>query len=215
MQEQLAFSLIYRPAFGRSDFLVAPCNEEAVSWVDKYPDWPMPILIICGESGCGKSHLASIFSGNHINASELTMERALSETAEKIVVEDVDLLKDEEALFHLYNRVVAQQGALLLTARNIPQFQLKDLQSRLNAAPKVYISMPDDALISAVLMKAFDDRQLIVEPKVIEYVIMRLPRSFDTIQKVIDIADKLSLSQQRKITIPLMREALGILTNTF
>ena len=62
MTEQLAFDLTARHACGRSDFWVAPCNQEAIAWIDKYPDWPMHAVLIYGEEGSGKSHLASIFS---------------------------------------------------------------------------------------------------------------------------------------------------------
>lgn len=205
---QLAFPLSYRPAFGRSDFLVGACNQEAVEWIDSYPNWPQPVLIICGESGSGKSHLASIFSQTQISARALTLRRAISEAAEKIVVEDIDFLASEEALFHLYNQVVARKGALLMTARRLPVFKLKDLRSRLNAAPQVHISMPDEELLGAVLIKAFYERQLWVDPKVIEYTVLRLPRSFELVQAVIKEADLLSLEKQQKITIPLMRQVL-------
>ena len=112
MSEQLAFSLTYRPAFGRCDFLVASCNREAVAWIDKYPCWSTNALVIIGEKGSGKSHLASIFSQTQINAIDLTLDGALSETATKVVVEDIDLLRNEEALFHLYNNLMARNGAL-------------------------------------------------------------------------------------------------------
>lgn len=205
---QMAFPLSYRPAFGRSDFLVGACNQEAVEWIDRYPHWPEPVLIICGEAGCGKSHLASIFSQTQIAARSLTVQQALSETSSKVVVEDIDCLRSEEALFHLYNKIVSQNGALLMTAKRIPHFRLKDLSSRLNAAPKVHISIPDEELLGAVLIKAFYERQLIVDPKVIEYTIVRLPRSFEAVRQIIQEADLLSLERQQKITIPLMRQVL-------
>lgn len=205
---QMAFPLSYRPAFGRSDFLVGACNQEAVEWIDRYPHWPEPVLIICGEAGCGKSHLASIFSQTQIAAHSLTVQQALSETSSKVVVENIDCLRSEEALFHLYNKIVSQNGTLLMTARRIPHFRLKDLSSRLNAAPKVHISIPDEELLGAVLIKAFYERQLLVDPKVIEYTIVRLPRSFEAVRQIIQEADLLSLERQQKITIPLMRQVL-------
>ena len=69
---QLPLMLSYRKAFGREDFVVAPCNQEAVSWIDKWPNWPVTAVLIYGESGSGKTHLASIFSEYHLDAKELT-----------------------------------------------------------------------------------------------------------------------------------------------
>lgn len=208
MPEQLAFSLTYRPAFGRNDFLVAPCNQEAVTWIDKYPNWSSNALVICGERGSGKSHLASIFSQVQIDACALTVDCALSETATKIVIEDIEFLRDENALFHLYNNLTARNGALLMTSTQIPIFRLKDLQSRFNSVPKVFISMPDEELLGAVLTKAFYDKHLLIDLKVIDYALTRIPRSFEAVQRLIDEADTLSLQRKQRITIPLMRQVI-------
>ena len=210
MPEQLPLNLSYRPSYGRGDFLVSPCNREAVLWIDKYPYWPVPAVIICGEKGSGKSHLAAIFSQLRLEGSLLTDEIALSikQSGLRIVVENIDRLQDERALFYLYNHVINRGGALLMTARHIPEFRLKDLQSRMNAVPKIQISTPDEELMYAVLYKAFQDRGLIIDPKVIEYTILRVPRSFWALQRVMEQADLLSLSRGQRITIPLMRIAL-------
>lgn len=208
MLEQLPLTFSYRSSYGRGDFLVAPCNQEAVLWIDKYPDWPVPAVIICGETGSGKSHLAAIFSQTRLNGSQLTDEIALNISASRIVVENIDMLRDEQALFYLYNRIVMKGGALLMTTHQVPHFHLKDLQSRMNAVPKIYISMPDDELMYAVFYKAFQERGLVIDPRVIEYTIIRVPRSFRAMQQVIEQADRLSLSRGQRITIPLMRTAI-------
>ncbi len=205
---QLPLSLSYRKALGREDFLVAPCNIEAVSWIDKYPDWPVSALLICGEAGCGKSHLASIFSDFQINGADLTDDFLLPEGIQKVVVEGVDRIGSETGLFHLYNQILETGGALLMTARVSPVFQLPDLRSRLNAVPKAVISSPDDELIYAVLMKAFYERHVSLEPSVLEYAVRHTERSFPAVQALIETADALSLSAGRKITVPLMRAAL-------
>lgn len=208
MKEQLTFPLTYRPAIGRCDFLIGECNQEAVQWIDKYPNWPEPALLILGESGCGKSHLASIFTQTQISARSLTLQKALAETALKVVVEDIDCLASEEALFCLYNKITERKGNILMTARRMPVFKLKDLRSRMSAIPKVYISMPDEELLGAVLMKIFYEKQLLIDPDVISFVLQRLPRSFEAAVQIAEIADSLSLKHKKKITIPLMKQAL-------
>ncbi len=88
---QLALDLGHRPALGREDFLVAPCNEDAVAWIDRWPDWPGPALVIHGPAGCGKTHLARVW-------------RRRSGATEAAVVEDADRPVDDVALFHLDNQ---------------------------------------------------------------------------------------------------------------
>ncbi|MGB8274330.1 MAG: DNA replication protein, partial [Alphaproteobacteria bacterium] len=58
---QLPLDLPHRPALGLEDFLVAPCNVGAVRWIDRWPDWPGPVLAITGPSACGKTHLAHVW----------------------------------------------------------------------------------------------------------------------------------------------------------
>ncbi len=214
MTRQLTFSFSYRPAFGRRDFLVGACNEEAVAWIDKYPNWSESALLICGPTGCGKSHLASIFSQTQLSAKTLSLQRSLSETAQKIVVEDIDFLMSEEALFCLYNKIIERKGALLMTARTLPFFKLKDLRSRLNAVPKVFISLPDEELLGAVFMKILYEKQVNVNPNVAEYAVTHLPRSFEAIGQLAEIIDVLSLSQRQKITTSLVRQALKMWETT-
>ena len=206
MTEQLALDFPVRQAYNRSNFWVAPCNQEAIAWIDKYPDWPMHALLIYGEAGSGKTHLAAIFSDYHVEAKDLT-EDFLPEN-KKIVVENLEGLSDEKALFHLFNRIGEMNGGLLMTARHVPEFSLKDLQTRMTMTPKAEIEMPDDETITSICAKMFRDKQAIVDPVVFSYIATHVPRSFSVIQKVVNIADELSLAQGRRITVHLVREAI-------
>ena len=58
---QLALDFDHRPALGGEDFLVAPPNAEAIRWLDAWPDWPGPALVIFGPAGSGKTHRAEVF----------------------------------------------------------------------------------------------------------------------------------------------------------
>ena len=206
MTEQLALDLPVRPAFGRSNFWVAPCNQEAIAWIDRYPNWPMHALLIYGEAGSGKTHLAAIFSEERIEAGDLTEDFIPS--GQKIVVENLEKLQNEKALFHIFNRVREMGGGLLMTAQKVPHFQLPDLQSRIGMTPKAEIQMPDEQTIMSVCAKMFSDRQAIVEPMVLTYIATHAPRSFESVRKIVNTADELSLAQGRRITIYLIKEAI-------
>ena len=58
---QLTLDLPHRPALAAEDFLVSTCNEQAVAYVDRWPDWPHPAALIAGPEGAGKSHLANVW----------------------------------------------------------------------------------------------------------------------------------------------------------
>lgn len=205
---QLPLALSYRKAFGRSDFIVAPCNREAVSWIDKWPAWPFPAVLIYGERGAGKTHLAGIFSEYRLEAADLT-DDFMPYFQKKIVVENLNQLSSERALFHLFNFVRDLGGSLLMTAETVPTFHLPDLQTRIQAVPKASISMPDEVFVKNVLRQAFADRQILVDDLVLNYAVSHMPRSFQTIQDVIQTADRLSLAEGRKITIPVIKETLS------
>ncbi len=210
MTEQLALDFPTRQAYGRSNFWVAPCNQEAIAWIDKYPNWPTHALVIYGEAGSGKTHLSAIFSDERIEAKDLT-EEFMPQT-QKVVVENLEELRDEKALFHLFNRMNEMNGGLLMTARKIPNFLLPDLQSRIGMTPKAEIKMPDDDTLMSICAKMFADKQAIVEPAVLMYIVTRVPRSFDAVRKVVNTVDELSLAQGRRITIYLVKDAIEKLT---
>ncbi len=212
MTEQLTLDFPSRQAYGRDNFWVASCNQEAIAWIDRYPEWPMHALLIYGEAGSGKTHLAAIFSEERIEAKDLTED--FMPKSKKVVVENLEGLQDERALFHLFNRMHEMGGGLLMTARQIPHFNLPDLQSRIGMTPKAEIQMPDDNTIMSVCAKMFADKQTVAGPEVLMFIATRVPRSFDAVRKVVDMTDELSLAKSRRITIYLVKEAIEKLAET-
>lgn len=196
---QFALDLGHRPALRREDFLVAPCNENAVAWVDRWPDWPGAALVIHGPAGCGKTHLAQIWCQR-------------SGGTEGAVIENADQPVDDVALFDLYNRCVEDGGHLLLTARTPPARwpgRLPDLVSRLAASPTVPIGAPDDTLMAQVVVKLFADRQLEVGTEVVPYLVTHMERSFAAARRLVADADAAALAAKRPITIQLVRDVLA------
>ena len=218
---QLTLDLGHRPALGMDDFLVTPCNREAVAWIDRWPDWPGPALAIHGPPGCGKTHLAHVFRAR--SAAKLIAPEALGRTEPNGLLGEarVCMLDDaggvaggsigERALLHLYNVVAERQGHLLLAARKPPgrwPVGLPDLRSRLAAVPAVSVGAPDDALIGALLVKLFADRQLRVGQDVVAFLLTRMERSFDAARRMVAAIDETALAERRNITVPLVRDVL-------
>ena len=218
---QQVFDFEARPSLGGEDFLVSESNTEAIAWLDKWPDWPGPALTIYGPAGCGKSHIANVQlarSSAVLVTPALIADAGLPDVLERAhhcVVDDADQRFDEEDLLHLYNGVSAKGGTLLLTVTEPPNrwdISLKDLESRLKAAPAVEIRQPVDALLEAVLAKQFSDRQLLVDQEVISYVTKRMERSLSAARSIVEGADKLSLAKGQRVTLPLIRDVLAELS---
>ena len=217
IKKQLPLDLGYRPTLSRDDFLVAPCNESAVSYIDQWPEWKGHALAVFGPPGCGKSHLANVFA-LRANAdfifpndlSDKSVERYIG-IGKSLVIEDGELIAESRALLHLFNAIKEQGHFLLFTSRQPParwSTSLPDLRSRLAALHAVRIDMPDDAMMSAVLVKLFSDRQLSVNPETISYAVRHMTRSFSAARQMVDLADKESLAGQKAVTVPLIKDVL-------
>ncbi len=216
---QIPIPFEHRPALGLDDFLVAAPNADAVAWIDRWPDWPAPAMVICGAEGAGKTHLVNVFleatRGRLIGPDTIAADdidtvigdsRALAVDGLDAVVAESPAL--EEAVLHLYNLAREADVKLLLTALTPParwRLSLKDLSSRLNAAPVATINPPDDALLAALLVKQFGDRQIAVSQEVIAYMTSRMTRSFEGARYLVEQVDRLALSEKRAVTIPLVR----------
>ena len=211
---QLPLDLGHRASFSGEDFLIAPCNQDAVAWLDRWPDWPGPGLALHGPAGCGKTHLAHVFQAGAkarlLTPADLPRGPAPQLLAgARAAVLDGGPPLEERALLHLYNHIAEIGGHLLIIAPEAPArwpIKLPDLASRLSAMPAVRIDPPDDRLMEALLIKLFGDRQLAVPPEVVTYLTRRVERSFDTLRHVVDLLDRESLARRRAITLPLARE---------
>ncbi len=196
---------------------MAPSNAEAVAWIDRWPGWPAPMLALYGPAGCGKSHLAQVWRAR---SGALALSRATLRAegldvgladARAALLEDAEEGVEERALLHLYNMLAERGGHLLLTGRAPParwSTELADLRSRLSAAPAVAIAAPDEALIGAVLVKLFADRQIRVGAELVAYLLPRMERSFAAARAIAAALDEASLAGRRPITIPLARGLL-------
>lgn len=222
--EQLLLNWPINETFAEEEFLPSFSNKEAVKWVDEWPRWErggqtFHCLIIYGPEGCGKTHLSHVWgclSGAKVlSANELKNTDFLVGDEFVFIVEDVDVaIKEqeiEESLLHLYNWLKEQGGYLLLTSKNRPkkwQIELADLSSRLLASENVKIMPPDDTLLTAVIKKQFSDRQIVLADKVISYLIKHADRSFSFVRSMVREIDQLSLSEKKKITIPIVKRVL-------
>ncbi len=217
MSRQLILDLPHRTAQGREDFLVAACNEDAVAWIDRWPEWQGGALALYGAEGSGKSHLAEVWrarcDGIRIDAADLTVAGVPEIAAARAVILDhADTVRQETALLHLINLLRQDGGSLLCLSQDAPgrwNIQLADLRSRLTAMQSVGIADPDDQLLGAVMLKLFSDRQLRAPLEVVSFLVARIERSFAAARAMVVILDRLVAGEMRPLTIALARKALA------
>lgn len=212
---QLALALQHVESHAREDFLAGPSNAGALDLIERWPDWPERTMLLVGPEGSGKSHLAAIWAraaGARLLAARMldrsNIPAALATGA--LVLEDLAEGRFEEAaLFHLLNLGREQRAFILVTARSAPagwRIDIRDLASRLRALPVVSVTAPDDALLRALLVKLFADRQLAVDESLIAYLATRIERSFAAARAAVEALDREALRRQRPVTRALAGE---------
>ncbi len=216
--KQLTLELPLEPRFGREDFLVSPSNERAYALIERWPDWPDTILLLEGPKGSGKSHLAAIWAaqahGWTVDAFEVGTDRVPHRVSNGAL--DLEDLQSggggEPALFHLLNLARERRAYVLITtAVAVGELPIRtpDLKSRLRLAPSVSLDPPDDALLRAVLVKLFVDRQLVVDTTVVDFLALRIERSLAAAAEAVAALDREALSRGRRITRPMAAELVG------
>lgn len=172
-----------------------------MNWIDRWPDWQSPALIIYGPQGCGKTHLL------HLWKDKVGDKGKAIDNCESIFGDT----QAEEDLFHTYNMARENNTFIVMTMEHAPAIQgidLPDLASRLRATPMVAVNEPDDTAIQAVMIKLMHDRQMQITPEVVNYIIPRIERSYTVVQDLVEALDTASLSEKRAITIPLVKTVL-------
>lgn len=213
---QLPLDLAHEQATSRDDLVIGPSNVQAASLIDRWPDWPAPIAILAGPAGSGKSHLAAIWrdrsGANMLAPGHLGPEAVEAARQGPVLIDDIDAVAiDETGLFHLLNAVRQHGSFLLMTARRFPLgwgITLPDLISRLKTAAMVEINEPDDELLATITMKLFADRQVEVEPHVVQFLVRRIERSLSSAIEVVARLDAVALERKSRITRALAAQVV-------
>ncbi|MCK0195447.1 DnaA/Hda family protein [Ancylobacter sp. 6x-1] len=218
---QLPLDLPHRESRARADFLPGPGTERALALIERYPHWPARVVALVGPPGSGKSHLAAILAeetgARRIEAAALTPEGVPEALAgDLLVLEDIDAPGiDEAALFHLLNLVAEKDARLLLTAREplaalAARLSTRDLASRLRAVPVVPVEAPDDALLAAVALKLFADRQIAPDEALLSFLLARVERSVHALRDIVAELDREALARKRPLTRALAAQILKL-----
>jgi DnaA regulatory inactivator Hda len=220
---QLPLHLPVRPNYSATDFVRSPCNWEAIQWIERWPDWPVKMVAVSGEPGCGKTHLAHIWQAktqarflipedwNHLSPLDVTKNH------QAFVLDDADTFPSESWFFHFYN-LIQEKGAYLLLGCLVPparwSVKLPDLHSRLSTILSVAVHPPDEEALRAVLFKLFTERGMTITAEVADYILRRIERSFNSVRTVVDLIDHYTLSTHRQPTLGLVRDVLSDTENS-
>jgi len=213
---QLLLNFQFKQNFKDEDFYVSKSNYFAFNLISTWPKWEKNFLNICGENFSGKSHLANIFlkkfKGIKINAHSFKNEN-LQEVKiyENIILENFDKNIDEVLIYSLFN-AIDQDNKYLIINSNTPiseiNFKLDDLKSRTKNCLFAKIEKPDDELMFALILKNFSDRQIVIDKKLIDFIIKRIDRSYSKIFEFIYKIDELSLKKKKPIDFKTIKEVL-------
>jgi chromosomal replication initiation ATPase DnaA len=224
---QLSFNLKKKKIYEKDDFLVSKSNKEAYKFINKWPNWESRKIIIFGDSGTGKTHLSKIwqkktsaiilnlnkfkkikFDNFFLKKKKFIIEN-ISNFFDKIKKKDKENL--EKNLLHFYNLIDEKRGYVVLTAAIAPKFwgiNLPDLKSRILSSTTVNIKKPDDELLSAVLVKLFIDKQILIDKKIIKFIVYRSERSFTSLQSLVNKIDEQSLIKKKKINLNFVKKLI-------
>ena len=118
---------------------------------------------------------------------------------------------NEKLLYSILNQSKQLETFILINTINPLKkikFNLKDLKSRLNSFIDIGIDLPTDELLKVIITKSFSDKQINLDPKISEYIIKNVDRSYEKMFKFIKDVDDLSLSSGKSININLIKKVL-------
>ncbi|NNE58668.1 MAG: hypothetical protein HKN36_11220 [Hellea sp.] len=188
MAHQYPFDLAPAPDYSLASFQRGASNQDAFSAISAFPDWPSPVLLLLGPTGCGKTHLGSAWA---------------SDSGDQKFLDDADLL-DEETLFIAINQALnGEVSGLLLAAARAPKLwntDLPDLRSRLHNIPVIRLSEPEDDILEPIIRKLFEDLGRSVKADVVAYILKNYERSVPAVSNLVRDIDRAASAEKRDIT---------------
>ena len=215
--DQLIFKFPFTKKYYEQDFFVSSNNFSAYKLIESWPNWPGRWLNIFGSKGSGKTHLAKILE-KKINKTKLFEAKNINNK----IIEDLNNLDcliidnynnniDEKLFYSILNQSKQLDNYILINS--IPsiknnKFNLKDLISRINSFLFIGIELPTDDLLKVIISKTLSDRQISINPKLLEFIINNVDRSYEKMFKFLKDVDELSLSTGKSININLIKKVL-------
>ena len=213
---QLLLNFKHKQNFNYDDFYVSKSNYYAFQLIENWPKWEKNILNIYGERFSGKTHLVNIFLNKNkgIKVDENQINEDIFKKFklyENIVIDNYDNKSNENLMYSIFNLIDQDNKYLIINSINPINeidYKLNDLKSRSKNCLFAKIDNPDDELMFAIILKSFSDRQILIDKKLIDFIIKRIDRSYGKIIDFIYKVDELSLKKKKAIDMKTIKEIL-------
>jgi len=214
---QLIFKFPFSKKYYEQEFFVSSNNFSAYKLIESWPTWPGKWLNIFGASGSGKTHLAKILE-KKISKIKLIEAKDISDEIiqdlnnfDCLIIDSFNNNIDEKLLYSILNQSKQLENYLLINS--IPSikkmnFKLEDLKSRINSFLYFGIELPTDDLLKVIISKTLSDKQININPKLLDFIINNVERSYEKMFKFLKDVDELSLSTGKSININLIKKVL-------
>ena len=215
---QLIFKFPFSKKYYDQDFFVSSNNFSAYKLIESWPTWPGKWLNIFGATGSGKTHLTKILE-KKIQRIKLVDAKNISDqiikdlsTLDCLIIDSFDNNIEEKLFYSILNQSKQLENYVLINSTQSIKsinFKLRDLQSRINSFVYIGIELPTDDLLKVIISKTLSDKQISVNPKVSDFIINNVERSYEKMFKFLKELDELSLSTGKSININLIKKVLN------
>ncbi len=218
LMTQLTFKFPFKIKYYEQDFYVSSNNFAAYKLIESWPDWPGKWLNIFGSKGSGKTHLSKILEKKIKKVKIIKSNQVNDETIIKLdkldclIIDDFRENIDENLLYSILNQSKQVENFIVINSVSMIKksiFKLKDLQSRMDSFINIGIELPTDDLLKVIISKSLSDKQINLNPRISEYIINNVERSYEKMFKFLKDLDDLSLSSGKSININLIKKVLN------
>ena len=216
--DQLIFKFPFSKKYYEQDFFVSSNNFSAYKLVESWPTWSSKWLNIFGATGSGKTHLSKILQ-KKIDKTKLIDARNINNEIIQdlnqfncLIIDNFNNNIEEKLFYSILNESKQLENYVLINSihsiKNI-NFNLTDLKSRITSFLYIGIELPTDDLLKVIISKTLSDNQISLNPKILDYIINNVERSYEKMFKFLKDVDELSLSTGKSININLIKKVLG------
>ena len=218
IMDQLIFKFPFSKKYYEQDFFISSNNFSAYKLIEGWPTWPGKWLNIFGDTGSGKTHLAKILQ-KKINKIKLIEAKNVNDeilqdlnNLDCLIIDSFNNNIDEKLLYSILNQSKQLENYILInstTSIKNYKFNLADLQSRVNSFVYIGIELPTDDLLKVIISKTLSDKQISINPKISDFIINNVDRSYEKMFKFLKDVDEMSLSTGKSININLIKKVLN------
>ena len=216
--DQLIFKFPFSKKYYQQDFFVSSNNFSAFKLIESWPTWPGKWLNIFGAPGSGKTHLSKILEKKIKKIKLIDSKNIADEIIEDLnsldclIIDNFNNDIDEKLLYSILNQSKQLENYVLINSivsiKNL-NIKLEDLKSRINSFIYIGIELPTDDLLRVIISKNLSDKQISIDPKLSQYILNNVDRSYEKMFKFLKDLDELSLSTGKSININLIKKTLN------